>query len=191
MTRARIFSAALANLSIGAGGSANITLSSLQPFLTTANVIELTNLYFSNARVFANLQLASINDLYDVNTTNKSNGQVLIWQGNVWAPANISLASLNSTDDLPEGANNYYYTNARSRTAFTAGDPTIEINWITGTIRANVTAIANAASTTDAVSEGYINKYFTNARVFANLQLASINDLFDVQLGEYSGNGRS
>ena len=76
MTRARILSQALANIIAGGGGgSANITFASLQPFLTTANVIELTSLYFSNARVYANLQLASLNDLYDVNTTNKSNGQ--------------------------------------------------------------------------------------------------------------------
>ena len=180
MTRARIFSQILSgNVSLsGLGGSANITLASLSPFLTTANVIELTNLYFSNARVYANLQLASLNDLYDVNTVDKSNGQALLWTGSIWAPGNVSITTL-TTDDIREGLSNLYYTNARARTSFTAADPTIVIDWVAGTIRANIEAVSAASGTTDTVPEGFNNKYFTNARVFANLQLASINDLFD------------
>jgi hypothetical protein len=189
MTRARIFSQLLSgNVSLsGLGGSANITLASLSPFLTTANVIELTNLYFSNARVYANLQLASLNDLYDVNTVNKSNGQALIWTGNIWAPGNVSIATL-TTDDIREGVSNLYYTNTRARTALTAADPTIVIDWVAGTIRANIEAVSAASGTTDTIPEGSVNKYFTNARVFANLQLASINDLFDVALSTLSNN---
>jgi hypothetical protein len=184
MTRARVLSRALANIG---SGTANITFASIQPFLTTANVIELTNLYFSNARVYANLQLASLNDLYDVNTTVKSNGQILLWTGNIWAPGNVSLGNI-TTDDIPEGTSNLYYTNARARTAFTPANPTIVIDWLAGTIAANVQAISEATGSTDNIPEGFINKYFTNARVFANLQLASINDLFDVDLGTLSNN---
>jgi hypothetical protein len=52
MTRARIFSQSGIG---GAGANANITLSlaALEPFLTTANVRETSNLYFSNLRVFS------------------------------------------------------------------------------------------------------------------------------------------
>jgi hypothetical protein len=192
MTRARIFSQTGGTSGGGnAFGAANITLSVLQKFLTTANVTELTNLYFSNTRVFANLRLASLNDLYDVDTTYKANGQALLWNSvsNVWYPGNI-VATILNTDYLNEGTSNLYYTNARARTAFTAGDPTISIDWTTGTIRANVSAIANSASTTDGVSEGYVNKYFTNARVFANLQLASLNDLYDVDIYPYATNNQ-
>jgi hypothetical protein len=189
MTRARIFSQILSgNVSLsGLGGSANITLAALSPFLTTANVIELTNLYFSNARVYANLQLTSLNDLYDVNTTNKANGQALIWTGDIWAPGNVSIATL-TTDDIREGVSNLYYTNARARTALTAADPTIVIDWVAGTIRANIEAVSAASGTTDTIPEGSVNKYFTNARVFANLQLASINDLFDVNIINVANN---
>jgi len=192
MTRARIFSQTGGTGGGGnAFGEANITLSVLQKFLTTANVTELTNLYFSNTRVFANLRLASLNDLYDVDTTYKANGQALLWNSvsNVWYPGNV-VATILNTDYLNEGTSNLYYTNARARTAFTPGDPTIEINWSTGTIRANVTAIANSASTTDGVTEGYVNKYFTNSRVFANLQLASLNDLYDVDINPYATNNQ-
>ena len=90
MTRARIYSQS----GLGGGNAAaasNVTLATLSPFLTTANVVELTNLYFTNVRVFANLQLASIDALRDVNTTVSSNGQALIWNSyaNVWAPGNV------------------------------------------------------------------------------------------------------
>ena len=180
MTRARIFSQTGGAGAANGGGSANVTFASVRPFLTTANVVELANLYFTNTRVFANLQLASLNDFRDVNTTNKSNGQVLLWDGNIWLPGNVASAILN-TDYLPEGASNLYYTNARARTAFTAGNPTITIDWATGTITANLSAIGGSANTTDGINEGFINKYFSNARAFANLQLASLNDLYDVQ----------
>ena len=68
MTRARIYSQS----GVGGGnvvGTSNVTLAILSPFLTTSNVTELANLYFTNARVFANLQLASIDDLRDVNVS--------------------------------------------------------------------------------------------------------------------------
>jgi hypothetical protein len=176
MTRARLFSQGS-----GANSTSNVAIASILPSLTTANVVEVTNLYFSNARVLANVRLASINEFKDVESGPKANGQALVWNGFVWAAANVTATStLANTDGLVEGVTNLYYTNARARTAFTAADPTIVVDWTTGTIRANVTAIANAASTTDGVIEGNVNKYFTNARVFANIQLASLKDLYDV-----------
>ena len=67
MTRARVFSKGLG----GAGGAnANITLADITPYLTTANVREIfPNVYYSNARVFANINLASLDDLFDVGNT--------------------------------------------------------------------------------------------------------------------------
>jgi hypothetical protein len=122
MTRARDFSQ---NLGTGGSVASNVTLASLQPFLTTSNVVQRgANLYFSNALSFANLQLASINDLFDVVTTTKSKNQALIRNGFEWAPANVIVTAnlaLNTTNELREGSSNLYYTNARARTAFTAG----------------------------------------------------------------------
>ena len=184
MTRARDFSQNLGNVSAG-GGTTNVTLAALQPFLTTSNVVQRgANLYFSNALSFANLQLASINDLFDVVTNVKSNNQALIWNGFNWAPGNVIVTAnlaLNTTDDLREGTGNLYYTNARARTAFTAANPTIIIDWVAGTIAANLSALASSANTTDGLPEGFTNKYFSNARVKTFLNVgANLQDLRDV-----------
>ena len=184
MTRARDFSQNLGNVSSGGGGTTNVTLAALQPFLTTSNVVQRgANLYFSNALSFANLQLASINDLFDVVANVKSNNQALIWNGFNWAPGNVIVTAnlaLNTTSDLREGSN-LYYTNARARTAFTAANPTIIIDWAAGTIAANLASIAATANTTDGLPEGFTNKYFSNARVKTFLNTtANLQDLRDV-----------
>jgi hypothetical protein len=136
MTRARIYSQS----GVGGGnvvGTSNVTLATLRPFLTTSNVTELANLYFTNARVFANLQLASIDDLRDVNVAVRSNGQALLWNSstNVWYAGNVAtsvtLSTLSpylTTANVVETNSNLYYTNTRARTAFTAADPTIIID---------------------------------------------------------------
>ena len=79
----------------------------------------------------------------------------------------LSLTGL-TTSNLVEGVN-LYYTNSRARTAFIAGQNIIiESN---GRISANVSLeIANLSSTisnltTDSITEGNFNKYYTNGRV--------------------------
>ena len=92
MTRARIYSQSGVGGNVTSNVAANVTLATLIPFLTTSNVTELANLYFTNARVFANLQLASIDDLRDVNVSVKSNAQALLWDSstNVWYAGNVA-----------------------------------------------------------------------------------------------------
>jgi len=186
MTRARIYSQSGIG---GTGANANITLSlaALAPFLTTANVRETSNLYFSNLRVFSNISLASINDLFDVTTRSANgtsiaiSGDALVWTGNTWSPASVTAnLSLANTNILPEGSINLYYTNARARTAFTAANPTIIVDWAAGTIAANLSAIAASANTTDSVPEGFQNLYYRDSRVFANIKLARLSDFSDV-----------
>jgi plastocyanin len=99
--------------------------------------------------------------------------------GNVTASANLAS---NTTDDLPEGSNNLYFTNALAIGALTAGDNiTIEANGLV--VVAAVSGLANVATsgeyadlantpsiptnTTDIV-EG-ANLYFTNARAIGAL----------------------
>lgn len=184
-TRARDFSRIIADGSIGAGS--NLNIADILPLLTTANVVETANLYFTNLRVFSNVELASINILSDVDTESNPpvEGQALIWDGNVWAPSsvvsNVDLAGF-TTDDLAEGNVNLYFTNARSRASISPANPTIIYDPNTGLISANLTAVAASANTTDTLPEGFVNLYFTNARAHANLKLASINDLFDVEV---------
>lgn len=123
-------------------------LQAVDPKLTTANVLELDNLYFTNARVLSNVEQMSINVLADVDITGVDVGGVLVWNGTKFVPgstdvtlranfantagvANVALLanvanlvvtlSNFTTNDLAEGANALYYTNSRTRSAFTAG----------------------------------------------------------------------
>ena len=61
MTRARIYSQSGVGGGNTSGGGGNVTLATLTPFLTTSNVVELTNLYFTNSRARASISIASGN----------------------------------------------------------------------------------------------------------------------------------
>jgi len=134
--------------SSGFASTANIanTVLSISNF-TTANLAEGTNLYYTNARVYAAIQgnlalkanvvdlttanVSELTNLYYTNTRVYSNviallptlsGSGITIQANGQISANtqtVSLAGL-STTNLAEGSN-LYYTNTRVRTAFTAG----------------------------------------------------------------------
>ena len=94
--------------------------------LTTTNVAEGSNLYYTDARVQTVISGTNINDLSDISITGIANGEVLIYNsvsGN-WENGAIPSApvtSVNSqtgavvldTDDISEGATNLYYTDAR------------------------------------------------------------------------------
>ena len=177
--------------------------------LTTANIPEGgANLYYSNDRVFANISLANIDALYDVDTTTipPSLGQALIWNGSRWVANTITVSSTEfanianvvvgivntsqysniantvlglvnasiqsafanvsnivlsidnfTTSNLIEGAN-LYYTNARVRTAISAGIG-ISYSNTTGIIESSIDNF-----TTSNLREGS-NLYYTNARV--------------------------
>ena len=167
------------DISQGTGGANAVTLSTL----TTSNVTEGSNLYFTNARVYANITLANIDILFDVDTSTSkpTSNQALIWNATVnkWVPGNVLIAN---TDLLGEGNVNLYYTNARARSAITPLNDTIIYDKITGSISANLNFIANllTGNTTDVVPEGVSNKYFTNARVDARIATTNIDALFDV-----------
>jgi len=79
-----------------------------------------------------------------------------------------------TTDNVQEGQK-LYFSNARARSAISAGDNTIIYNATTGTIRANILALsnvnlANIIPNTDSVQEGQTNLYFTNVRANAVVQ---------------------
>ena len=90
--------------------------------VNTADIPEVTNLYFTNARADARIGAASINALSDVNTSGVSSGQVLKWSGTAWTPgADTSPAD---TDALSEGSTNLYFTNARVDSHLNQSNPT-------------------------------------------------------------------
>jgi len=113
------------------------------------------NLYYSNARVHANLRLASIDALADVDTRTiaPQTGYALIWNGTRWIPNVVTATALTGTVD---------YSNIAER--------------------ANVsnTVLSLSNFTTANLLESSSNLYYSNDRVFANLSLANINVLRDV-----------
>ena len=105
--------------------------------LTTANVAELTNLYYSNARVYSavtgNLALkANVVDLTTANVielnslyfTEARARQAISTSGCTLSYSNttgIISFSQGNTDTVNEGSTNLYFTNARSRAAISVG----------------------------------------------------------------------
>ena len=99
----------------------------------------------------------------------------------------IDPANINTTDDIPEGVVNLYYTDARAREAISATAP-ILYNNATGVISTTLTQYTNAdvgALFTNGVHQGIsfnVNPNSISATV--SLNTYGIDDLADVQLGQ-------
>jgi hypothetical protein len=134
------------------------TVNTVTPLLTTANVVETTNQYFTNVRV-----LQVVNPLLTTANVAELTNQYFTNTRVVQA-----VTPLLTTANVVE-TTNLYFTNARVVSALIAGQHIIiESN---GRISANVTSIS---LTTDQVSEGVNNKYFTNARVLVGITTGTV-----------------
>ncbi len=171
--------------------------------LTTDNVSEGGNLYYTNARADARIGAANISDLANVHTAAPTDGQVLKWDnGNGrWAPANDAdtvYTSFNSdfdtrlaskdTGDLTEGSN-LYFTNARADArvqaasltdlsnvdAVVAGDDGKVLYYDHSSTSFKWKTESGALADTDALSEGSTNLYFTNARATSAITGSNLN----------------
>ena len=116
-----------------------------------------TNLYFTDTRVYDKLKLVltagtnvtlTPNDGLETITIDATGG-----------------STINDTDDVPEGATNLYYTQARFDTAFTAKD-------------------------TDDLSEGSTNFYYTETRFDTSLGAKDTDDLAEGTSNLYWTQGR-
>lgn len=101
-----------------------------------------TGLSYNNSTGVMGLN-ASISDLLDVSSSGVTNGQVLKWNSttSVWEPGDDTV--LTSTDQLSEGTNNLYFTQAKFDSSL-------------------------GTKSTDDLAEGS-NEYYTNAKVDARL----------------------
>ncbi len=112
---------------------------------TTGNLTEGSNLYFTNSRADQRIAAASINALSDVNTAGATDQSVLKYNGSTWVVAvDSDNLSNNSTDNLSEGSTNLYYTLSRDDSAF-------DVRFLT--------------KNTDSLAEGSNNLYYTQTRV--------------------------
>ena len=145
--------------------------------LDTDNISEgASNLYYTDARVNTVISATNIGNLADISLSGLANGEVLIYNSATsnWENGAISSApvtSVNSqtgvvvldSDDISEGTNNLYYTEARFDASL-------------------------GGATTDELSEGASNLYFTNARVDSVIGTTNINDLADMNITSVSDN---
>jgi hypothetical protein len=173
-----------ANVNVTASGTANITLAGLQPFLTTANVLESSsNLYFTNTRVVSAL-------IAGTNITIEANGRIST-TANITASgtANITLVGLQpflTTANVLESSSNLYFTNSRVVSALIAGNNiTIEANGRISTT-ANITASGTANITLAGLQPFLTAANITNFNSNVNVVVQSF--LTTANVAERSGN---
>lgn len=131
-----------------------------------------------------------LEDLSNVFAPTPANGQVLAWStaSNRWQLS--SPIAFSSTDDIPEGSNNLYFTETRLNTLLSNTKASIlqDVNYSSPSVGQvltwNGTAWVNSiagAGNTDQLPEGISNLYFTNQRVANFLVNTSISYLSDVE----------
>jgi len=119
----------------------------INPYLTTANVAEVNNQYFTNARVVANLQLQSINVLADVDISGINNDELLLWNSSdrVFRPS--SLTGKLTTANVVE-LTNLYFTNARVFSALSDGTANLTLYNLTTNGLLTISSGSGAETTT-------------------------------------------
>ena len=136
--------------------------------ITTSDIGEGSNLYFTTARVDSRIGDLSTSDLSEGTnlyyTDARTDARIALQVG-----SNLDLSS-KSTSDLSEGTN-LYYTQARFNTAFTAKS-TSDLSEGTNLYYTDARADARiTAADTDSLSEGSTNLYYTDARADARVAL--------------------
>lgn len=135
-----------------------------------------------NARI-QNLSTAPSSPVAGQVYYNTSSNAIFMYDGSSWQQIAIGADAASSTDDLTEGSNNLYFTDERAQDAIG--------NAITGGTQTNITVTYDDAngvynfvaengvadSTTDDLTEGSNNLYYTDARVNAVIAASDTDDL--------------
>lgn len=114
---------------------------------------------------------------------NTSSNAIFLYDGSSWQQVAIGADAAASTDELSEGSNNLYFTNERAQdaigTAITGGTQTnITVTYDDANNVYNFVAENGVAdSTTDDLTEGSTNLYYTDARVNAVIAASDTDDL--------------
>ena len=146
--------------------------------ITSANVTELTNLFYTNARVYANV--LTLDHATNAQLANyATNNQLSLYSTNAQAANFATLANINlkanvvdlTTANVSENNSNLYFTNARVYANVTT------LGYVANTyVNTRLQTKANVSDLTTANIAEVTNLYFTNARVYSNV----------TQLGYYS-----
>tara|TARA_Y100001973_G_scaffold30122_1_gene45561 strand:+ start:1723 stop:3426 length:1704 start_codon:yes stop_codon:yes gene_type:complete len=200
-----------ANIAAGSGLSSSVSGGQIT-FALNANsdlVSEgSSNLYFTQARSRSALSVASVSSPeVQLLTYNSGTGAFSVPLSSVfsefsagtglsYADGEYSLSA--NTDQVSEGSSNLYYTDARARAAmvagtgisYTSGTGTIAVNLAGGTgISVSGATIAFNGSS-DVVSEGSSNLYFTDARARSALGVDTAGAGDSQVLSYTSGTGK-
>ena len=114
---------------------------------------------------------------------NTSSNAIFLYDGSSWQQVAIGADAAASTDELSEGSTNLYFTNERAQdaigTAITGGTQTnITVTYDDANNVYNFVAENGVAdSTTDDLTEGSNNLYYTDARVNAVIAASDTDDL--------------
>jgi hypothetical protein len=133
-----------------------------------------TNFYFTTTRARNSISNGANID-YDA-TTGVISTQAAVWSVNTQTGDVV----LTTDDVLDTTSTNKYFTNAQARAAITlTSDDTDILDYSSAT-----GVLTFAKPTTDAISEGAVNLYYTNTRADDRIAAASIRDLSDVNKTE-------
>ena len=181
---------------VGQVFTSNTTGSRYWTTLDTGNVVETSNLYYSNARVLSNVSLMSINVFADVNTTGKQFGFGLIWDGSNWVANVITVSGTelsnvaNTVLSIVQGqisglqANNAIFSNTAA-VANVAGLANVATF-------ANVAGLANVATFANVAAIANLSG-LANVATFANVAnisniVVSISNFTTANLAESTSN---
>ena len=152
--------------------------------LYTANVIEsASNLYFTNARVLANVSQMSINVLSDVDITGIQTNGILTWNGTAFVAGTVGGAATSNSalvafqaDHANTADNSNVANSVLSISNFTTANLAEGTNLYYTNARV-ISAVTPYLTTANVVED--TNLYYTNARVLANLATSdvSVNNL--------------
>jgi hypothetical protein len=194
------------NLAAGTGLSSSVSNGQIT-FALDANSDQITegssNLFYTNARSRSALSVASVSaPEVQLLQYNSSTGAMSVELSDIFNEfdAGTGLSYSNgeysldaTTDNVSEGSNNLYYTDARSRAALSGGNG-ITYNTSTGVMAVDLTGGAGIGVSgatisfngdTDDVSEGSSNLYYTDARSRAAMSVAAAG-AGDAQLMTYN-----
>ena len=162
-------------ISIAANGliSTTTNVTAFLANLTTANIAEVaSNLYFTNARVYANIA-----PLLTTANVNEVGSNLYYTNARVYSNIVSALASF-TTSNINEGSN-LYYTNDRVLSYVTTNVTTSNIAEGSNLYYTNSRVLSYVATniTTSNITEGS-NLYYTNARIASYLSTANIDASF-------------
>lgn len=128
---------------------------------------------------------------------NTSSNAIFLYDGSSWQQVAIGSDAAASTDELTEGSTNLYFTNERAQdaigTAITGGTQTnITVTYDDANNVYNFVAENGVSdSTTDDLTEGSNNLYYTDARVNAVIAASDTDDLSEGATNLYYTDARA